>query len=230
MNLNSLFFWWPHLRDERMPKTVGVVCDIKHLFPALDGEDTPDAPWAAFEGAAKSVGFPVFVRTDQSSAKHDGPQSYRINSLLDLQRVIEAALTDNCLKNLEGSVCGFVFRQWIELDGRFTAFHGHPIAPEVRIFVEARGKETPTIDESYFYWPEEAFEGHCDDPEWRKIRQAMETETMVSSVLLPLQVRAIEATKRIGFGEWSIDFARDKNGDWWLIDMALASDSWRPEN
>jgi len=28
---------------------------------------------------------------------------------------------------------------------------------------------------------------------------------------------------------WSVDFARDTDGKWWVIDMALASHSWWPE-
>ena len=28
---------------------------------------------------------------------------------------------------------------------------------------------------------------------------------------------------------WSIDFAKDSEGRWWLIDMALAEQSWHPE-
>lgn len=28
---------------------------------------------------------------------------------------------------------------------------------------------------------------------------------------------------------WSVDFARDETGDWWLIDMAVAADSWHPD-
>jgi len=223
MDINSLFFWWPHLRDKKMPKTVGVLCDMMDAYPMLDGQPTPDLPWLAFEGAAKAVGFPVFVRSDLSSAKHSGPKAYRLNSLGDLKNVIYETLEDNCLKNLEGLFTGFVFRQWIELDSRFTAFDGHLIAPEVRIFA-GEGK----VDATYFYWPEEAFERHTDHPDWRTIRKTMEDETMQAVVLDPLVERALEATNKIGFGQWSIDFAKDKEGGWWLIDMATAEHSWRP--
>jgi hypothetical protein len=228
MDPDSLFFWWPKLRDERMPKTVGVVFDWADAFPILDGDQCVGLPWLAFEGAAVSVKFPCFVRSDLASAKHSGIDAYRMGGLGEIWRVVHRTVEDNCLKNLENRVTGLVFRQWIELDGRFTAFGGHPIAPEVRIFPRDPQK-SHRVEASYFYWPEEAFERHCDDPRWRKIRQEMETETMVSEVLHPLEDRAIEAVRAIGFGEWSVDFARDKNGDWWLIDMALAKDSWRPE-
>lgn len=30
-------------------------------------------------------------------------------------------------------------------------------------------------------------------------------------------------------GYWSVDFAQDVNGDWYLIDMALGNESWHPE-
>jgi len=36
---------------------------------------------------------------------------------------------------------------------------------------------------------------------------------------------AIEAAK-VCDGRWSVDFARDRSGKWWLIDMALMAASW----
>jgi hypothetical protein len=27
-------------------------------------------------------------------------------------------------------------------------------------------------------------------------------------------------------GSWSVDFAKDRDGKWWLIDIALAEQSW----
>lgn len=232
LDINSLFFWWPRLRDERMPKTVGVIFDIEDAFPLLDGDPALNLPWMTFRGAAETVGFPVFVRSDISSAKHSGPKAYRMDSLEDTGKIIAATLMDNCLKNLEGKMLGFVFRQWIDLAGRFTAFNGHIIAPEVRIFpVDPKEGIFPDIEASYFYWPEEAFERQGDriDHSWRELRDEMEHETMVPEILGPLEERALAAVENIGFGSWSVDFALDKNGDWWLIDMALAKNSWRPK-
>ena len=37
------------------------------------------------------------------------------------------------------------------------------------------------------------------------------------------------AVEAVGGSAWSVDFVEDKPGKWWLIDMALAKDSWRPE-
>jgi len=39
---------------------------------------------------------------------------------------------------------------------------------------------------------------------------------------------ALRAVRAVGKGSWSVDFALDANGKWWLIDMALAADSWHP--
>ena len=233
MDINSLFFWWPGLKDERMPRTVGVIFDIMDIWPMFDGKETPNVPWAILAEAAEDIGFPVFVRTDMSSAKHRGPRAYRMDSPADLKRVLALTLEDNCMKNIEGKVCGFVFRQWIDLAGRFEAFEGHIIAPEVRVFSVDPKIEgiSPGIEASYFYWPEEAFERDAlrITRSWRELRDEMERETMVPEILGPLEERAIAAVENIGFGSWSVDFALDKNGDWWLIDMALAKDSWRPK-
>jgi D-alanine-D-alanine ligase-like ATP-grasp enzyme len=45
-----------------------------------------------------------------------------------------------------------------------------------------------------------------------------------------LSAMALKAVQAIGEHCWSVDFAQDEAGKWWLIDMARAESSWHPKH
>lgn len=223
---NSALFWLPPLLEahpDRVPKTEIFEFSSTDLFPMLDGEEPlPGFSLKRFRRAAIRVGCPLFVRTDLASAKHAGPSAYRLNSLdpKALWAVIYQTFEDNCLKMMEDHPRAFLLREWLDLDASFTAFGGHPIAREWRFFVEQEGVS------AFFYWPKEALQGHTEDD--------LSTYGHLARPLCPTEKDQLtrwaqEAAHAVGGGEWSVDFAQDRKGRWWLIDMALAEASWRPE-
>lgn len=226
---NSATIWLPAVISEALPvpATEIVPFDNATMWCEIGEGDRPGAPidWNAMRSAAASVGFPCFVRTDLSSAKHAGPSDYRCDSIDDVRRVVLATFYDNCMKDL--FPVAMLFRRWIDLDATFSAFGygrtGHPIAREWRVFADRSGVKC-----RHFYWPQDAIDGNApSESDWRERLERLEE-------LTPREAEAIEkmavtATTALD-GEWSVDFAKDRSGRWWLIDMALARFSWHPEH
>jgi hypothetical protein len=53
----------------------------------------------------------------------------------------------------------------------------------------------------------------------------MDKPTVMERLVLGTHARKVSAELP---GAWSVDFALGENGIWYLIDMALAKDSWHP--
>jgi hypothetical protein len=238
---NSALIWLPPILRAGLPvpRTEVIRVDPDALWVAIGDarpEETTHAhpvPWDEMEAAAARIGYPCFVRTDLSSAKHDGPACYRLDGPDGLRGVVLSTFYDNATKDLASGptpLRAMLFRAWLDLDAPFSAFGDergqHPIAHEWRVFA---GGGTPPC--THFYWPEGAIEDHAPSVEdWRTQRNAMEQIPALS--LGQLVVLAESAVRAVNGGDagprWSVDFARDRAGLWWLIDMALASASWHP--
>lgn len=241
----SALFWLPRIEEGLLPTPETVVVPYRHdqLMGYFDGEDRYpenvkegkaelDATVAGVLKATKVVGIGAFVRTDLASAKHNGPESYRIQTPSDGVRVILDTFEDNELKFGIGgpTPAAFLVRQWLKIHHDFTAFGGHPIGREWRYFASASGVEC-----RHFYWPEEAIRnprrrdgappGLAD---WRvSLRRMTATEPPEE-----LGRWALAAAGLMGDVEesWSVDFAQTTDGKWWLIDMAPGYSSWHPEH
>lgn len=230
MDPNSARYWLPRIEEIvndglLMPKTIVVPYD--HVAAAglmEDGiewggwETTKQAVWEA----AEELGG-AFVRTDLASAKHDGPSAYKVTTQADVERVLSSTIADNEIKFwLTGPVpTAFLVREFIELAAPFTAFGGHPIAREWRYFATAL--ESPC---KHFYWPEEAILS-ANTEGWEKLLADLAGEPPPIE-LDEIACRAAEACPAAG--EWSVDFAQDVDGIWYLIDMATADASWHPDH
>lgn len=229
LSKNSALFWLPSLleTDELpVPRTEVIKFMPEDLFPIL--EDAPPGLSFSIEDvrdAVNRIGTPCFLRTDLASAKHCGPSAYRINSSAndDLWRTVFQTFEDNCTKFMQEMPQAFLVREWLTLPAPFTAFDGHPVAREWRLFVENTGVT------ACFYWPRASIERRLDAPptdwetQYRHLARVLE-----HAEFQELEAYARRSVDLIGGDEWSVDFAQDANGKWWLIDMALAAHSWRP--
>lgn len=239
LNPNSALLWLPPIVAAGLPvpRTEVVKFDPAALWAAIGEADPARAceplDWPAITDAAQRVGLPCFVRTDLSSAKHGGPLRYRLNDAHGIPHVVCATFEDNALKDLAAgpTPCrALLFREWLDLDAPFAAFgyggEGHPIAREWRLFARP-----DCVECAHFYWPEAAIDGH--DPtvlEWRALRAEMAQDRTALPHLEEMAQAAVSAVSQAveHTQAWSVDFARDRTGKWWLIDMALARASWHP--
>lgn len=224
MNRNSALIWHPKVESVyRTPKTIFVPYNHGACVSLMEMEDGDPAPWndavTAISEAAEKIGYPVFIRTDLSSAKHAGPKAYKADSMDDVVGVFARTVEDSEMKFWTAQPPeAIMVRQFLELHHTFTAFRGLPIAREFRFF--ANGKRVLC---SHPYWPADALEDHCDAEGWQ--------DKLVDLCLTPsnyseLWCAAIVAADACGGDAWSVDFAMDRDGGWYLIDMARMEDSW----
>lgn len=235
LNANSALCWFPRIEQAGLPVPRSEFVAYDHMAAVGMFEDgSPYPAWAdmLLEVCARIVkvgGPPAFIRTDLSSAKHSSPTAYRVDTLLPkgTGQGICDAIIDNEMKHMFGpSPQAIMVREWLNLEAPFVAFGGLPIAREWRLFASRKG-----VTAEYFYWPEEAIKfwrGSVETPDWR---ERLAELSQPPAELVALRGMAQRAATACAFAdeEWSVDFAHDTAGKWWLIDMAIGKDSWRPD-
>ena len=225
-NPNSALIWLPKIIEAGLPVPRTEIVPYCHdlVMPIFDGKESAelDRLEGAVKDAGEKIGYPVFIRSDLTSAKHSGPKSYRANDAADVGRVIVATVEDNELKTWldpRGGPQAILVREFLILPAPFTAFHGLPISREWRFFADLE-----RIHCSHPYWPEGPLEGQPGLPEnWRELLAELQQPSIQHKAL---EGMAVQAAAACGGGVWSMDFAQDASGKWWLIDMAVAGDSW----
>lgn len=237
MNPTSSTYWLPLITEAGLPvpQTVSIPYDHRAMVGVISGEawDGYEALTEAITEAAMKIGLPVFLRTDMGSAKHNGPVAYKLNRAerFAIAPVLRDLVEDQELKfwlEADATPQAILVREFLDLDAAFEAFGwrqnpGHPIAREWRLFATADGVEC-----EHFYWPAHAIEEHRPSVEnWRDLLAEMASEPPPVE-LADWAVRAAAVCDALP--AWSVDFAEDSSGRWWLIDMADAARSWHPEH
>jgi len=234
----ALSHWFPAvervLPAGRYPGTVIVSppegCRLLRL---LDGDEPPglDEFELRLAEAAKSFGYPVFLRSDLTSAKHEpGPpcivrgEKALMRSVAD---IIEYQVT-NLITPL-GLDCWAV-RELLPITPSFYAFGGLPIVPEVRVMVR-NGR----FERSFPYWPAKALAETARRVNGDPMRGGRFTLAMAALKLAANDARQLREMRELSEavcteldGDWSIDWMKTDRG-WVLIDMADADSSWVPE-
>lgn len=226
---NSLTYWFPKIEKLGIlvPKTVIVPLTEKELH-ILYEEKVPLSVVEKIRKAAKDneISYPFFLRTDLASGKHNWENSCFVQSPEKLPDNVLGVLIHNLLAGVFGLPFRvFVIREYIELDFRFRAFRGMPVAAERRYFIK-NGK----VLCHHPYWAEDAIaEARIHKPplpeNWRQLLRELNTESEEEISILTGYARKIA---RVFKGYWSVDFARARDGTWYLIDMAVGERSWHP--
>jgi hypothetical protein len=174
---------------------------------------------------ARLIGYPLFLRTDQLSGKHSWGEwlPYVTNEETLVQKIYP--FFEESINAGWGGVplFAFVLREFLELDYKFKAFGGMPIARERRYFIRD-GK----IACHHPYWPLEAIQFYGDVKEpvgWQDQLRELNVEAPEEVALLSSYATKVAKVLK---GYWSVDFAHAKDGVWHLIDMALGDESWHP--
>ncbi|RJQ07565.1 MAG: hypothetical protein C4551_06570 [Bacillota bacterium] len=249
---NSMIYWWPRVKNLGIPVPRTEIVRLRpvtidalsiHRYTRQPG-DEPIAALCRWERAHRRVcrvlsrlgnaaysiarsGQPLFIRTDLSAAKH----SYRETCYCDAVQYYPVHIYALAEAMDTADIMGLpwraiVFREYIPLAARFTAFWGHlPIAPERRYFVR-----DGRVECRHPYWPAEALATRSNEArlpaDWRDQLAEMNTETPEEVELLTGYAERVAAVLP---GYWSVDFALAADGRWILIDMATGDDSWHPE-
>jgi len=223
---SSLLYWYPKIRGVLpTPRTRIVHLDGVDPWGVLDGEPLDEKLLCRLRSACARIGYPVFLRSDQASGKHQWNETCFVPN--------EEALFSHVYRLIEWHACAgimgmdmeaFVVRELLDLESTFKAFRGMPVAKERRYFV--RDGE---VECWHPYWPEDAFPRYnANLPEdWRERLRRLNAPRP-GEVECLTQMAALFGEKNPGW--WSVDFAKvATTQSWILIDAARGEVSWHPE-
>jgi len=209
-----MLYWWPRIKDLPVPqpKTIIVPVAVRALSKCWDQDIEPLKPFIpALEAAGCEIGYPLFLRTDILSAKHEWEDSCYLQREEDLLHHIWT-LVDTNFSIFGPGPSALVFRQYIPLASRFTAFSGNlPIAPERRYFVR-----DGIVQCHHAYWPADSIWG-ASVPDWQELLALMNKEIRAE---IPRLTSYAELVGTVLEGYWSVDFALAEDRQWLLIDCA----------
>lgn len=232
-NINSLLYWFPKIEKLGipMPRTETLKIPFWDMVRFLDNGASKYE--AKIKERASRIGYPLFLRTDQASGKHDWKNTCYVRDEDELIVHVCSIVDINLMLDL---FCeALVFRELIEMDSRFTAFYGEmPVNPERRYFIN-----NGTVLCHHPYWIEDAIEKGTSNrilpdgvlkkmlpDNWRELARAMNKETEEEIKLLTSYA---EKVAQVLDGYWSVDFCKARDGRWILIDCGIGFISWHPE-
>lgn len=221
---DSMLYWFPKIMNLKIPQPKTAIWEIPDnwMMPLLE----VNVPDSFVEEAAKHnpFGYPIFLRTDQASAKHEWERGAFVSSRDMLGTCICETITHNLCAGLFGlPFRALVFREYVPMQSSYKAFRGMPVNPERRYFVQD-GK----VVCHHPYWILDAITAYGTTklpPNWRELSARMNIES--AEEIAQLTAYAEEVSRAV-VGCWSVDFCKGADGLWYLIDMATSSSSWHP--
>lgn len=226
---NSMAFWLPPLQDAnlRVPATTMLHTDVQ-LIDLMDGV-TPDGYETFIKDlrkAADDMGYPCFLRTGHTSAKHGWDLACYLADPAKLERHVTEIVHFSCVADLFGlPMDTWAVRRMIPTTTLFRCrgFGNFPVTREFRFFID--GEELVHVQP---YWPPDAVaDGEPDNTHWREI--LFRASQLPDRLKWQLTDMARHAVQALNGGFWSVDLLEDEDGQWWLTDMALGEQSYRYE-
>lgn len=228
---SCITYWFPKLEGLPVPKTYIIKTDItaKEQINYVDCnntiEDKIQKLLLNIKDCASKLGYPIFLRTGQTSAKHEWKDTCFVKDDQRIRYQIDRIILFSCLIDFFGLPADiWVVREFLYLDYTFKAFDDMPISKEFRFFVES-GK----ITHEQPYWPEHSIE----DPSIKNWKKKLKDMSILGNDKNKVYKLVHEVANRfkddIGF---SVDVCKTNNGDWYITDMAPADVSfkWEPQN
>lgn len=222
---NSLTYWYPKIQGlVRTPETIIVPIKATEYWHIFDGAPMPEKDLPMMYEAAVKLGYPVFMRTSQSSDKHGWKDTCYLPKKKDLRKHLFSLLEHDAMADLMADA--IVFRKYIPMESYFTAFYGDfPVNKEMRCFIN-KGK----LECVHPYWPKAAIkqgEHYIKDKDWES-KFHLITEFSPADMD---EVRSMleKVIPQFGGEWWSVDFAKSADGQWYLIDMALGLASYHAD-
>ncbi len=224
----SMLHWWPKIKDI-LPVPSSEILPITKdetfaLIGLLDGEMISEELHDRLKAGAAQIGYPLFLRSDMGSAKHDYDRSCCLKSEKELLGHIACLIEWHLMRDLWPAA--IVFREMLQLNAPFLAFDGLPIAKERRYFVD-EGK----VLCHHPYWPKGAIE---QGRNWSKLpagwQQKLAEINREDEGEISCLTRMAEDFAECVPGFFSVDFAQAADGRWYMIDAARGELSWHPEH
>jgi hypothetical protein len=221
---NSMTYWYPKIKDlVPTPKTFMVKANMLDWLKTLDDEtpDTKDEVMSKLMEHGRELGYPLFLRTDYTSAKHHWDNTCFVQS--------EDVLYDHIVRLVDESCCidqafeAFFVREFLDLESVFKAFEGMPIAKEFRVF--CKGHKVVCV---HPYWPMDSLhfypnKGTPRPDDWEELMGKLYYINPVEFIkIINMALKATSWSE----DAWSVDICKTTVGDWYVTDMALAGMSY----
>lgn len=159
----------------------------------------------------------LFIKTSLFSSKHGWKNTCAINLDSDILNHIANIFYDWFMHSADYAL-ELIVREFIPTKAAFFAFNDMPVTEEYRFF---------SVDGSTYayqpYWVASSIRDP-DAEDWESKLKAISNPNQETLDLL--SELASQVTKELT-GDWSVDFLRDENGEFWLIDMAITSQSYQ---
>ncbi|VVB51742.1 Uncharacterised protein [uncultured archaeon] len=226
-----MFAWYPLIKDiVPTPKTMMIEQskDFDSFEAALGEGNSLDPEMQrlvneADKAAQQLGGYPVFMRSDYTSHKHDWVDSCYVTSKESLQCGIANILEFTLMTEILG-FRGVVIREFLDLPHEFHAFNGMPVSQEFRYFV----KNGEVLCRHPYWMPAAMQRVDCEleeaIPKLKKIQVLPElTKQLLDSyaVAISKAVTCLNAPDNC----WSVDFCFARGRGWMVTDMAVGEDS-----
>ena len=227
--LNSLFVWYPLIKDiVPTPKTIMIPMqkDFESYEKALDSGDDPEMQHLIQE-AIKAVkllgGYPVFMRSDETSNKHEWKNTCYVTDDESMKHGIKNILEFTLMVFGNLGFNGVVVREFLDLPHEFHAFSGMPVSQEFRFFI----KNGQIICRHPYWFPSCMQRVDCEDwlPKLRKI-QILDSETQKILDNYAIKISKVVESLKAPDNYWSVDFCYAKEKGCLFTDMALGVDSY----
>lgn len=218
---NCITYWYPRIKPHvPTPQTIILPVDpaFSDIVDGWGGRAQEDAAEKFIATVESEIGWPAFVRSGLSAAKHSWSESCywpERPSPIDACRKLYQLAEFCACADLPFTV--LAARRFLPLRSAFTAFRGMPISREYRCFIEA-GR----VVCEHPYWPEDAIRNPSRD-DWRARLCDLYADgppfEMCEKILMVAAVFRND-------GAWSVDACQTVSGDWYVTDMAVAADSF----
>lgn len=229
-----LSWWFPRIESAGLPvpKTKilrfdDVDATRRDFFEAFDGK--PLGPKAVRfvqkmrNTIAEHFTFPVFLRTGQTSGKHEWESTCFVKDMDSVEHHMLMLIQFSEMADMMGLPWDvWVVREFLSLRhfGTMPEFLNMPLAPEWRLFVE-----DAKITHIQPYWPVRALvQGGVP------LNRARELFMMQRKLGCPLGLYKLSLKAAAACGQnlsWSVDWCETEKGEWILTDMAEAASSFK---
>jgi len=230
-NLNSMLEWYPLIEKVvSTPKTVMIpLQEIEDLdtfiSPAYDNEVKNTEMKRLVDKAEKASqslgGYPIFLRSDQTSNKHDWNNTCYVTNNQSLAAAIARIFEFSLMVDI-----GFkavILREFLTLPHEFHAFNGMPVSKEFRFFIK-----NGEVQCRHPYWFPSCMR-RVDDNNWLpKLRKLQELDPTTQNLLDEISMKVSKAVESLQTPNnyWSIDFCYAEKIGWLVTDMAIGEDSY----
>jgi hypothetical protein len=218
-------YWLPKLEAAGLPTPRTIMIPMpdeayRDVFRVFDGDamlGDAEPFFAALKTAAADIGYPVFLRTGLTSAKHSWARACYVADAVHIPDHVATIVEFSELCDIMGLPCDWwAVREFLPTIPLATCSHydDMPVCREFRVFVNGA-----QVRCWHSYWPAEALE-------IGGIANAEDIAAELAKVddIGPLLALASRAGTAVG-GAWSVDLLETKRG-WYITDMAEAEKSW----